>query len=111
MVTQGIRLSGTIEVEVGALAVDMQVPLLAMPFTGWIGGILARALAERARIRRGLGRRGSGRRPVGRVRDDPGTDPQRPVVLFLHIPKAGGTTLSDYVFAQCHTPGGETTDC
>lgn len=31
---------------------------------------------------------------------------EKPVVLYLHVPKAGGTTLSDWLFNQLRAPGG-----
>jgi hypothetical protein len=31
-------------------------------------------------------------------------EPDAPVVLFLHIPKAGGSTLGEYVYNQCCAP-------
>lgn len=97
---QGIRLQGQVQVSDTALGLDAQVPLLAMPFVGWFGKILTMALKE--------------------VPSASTTSPQQfesaadpalaPVLLFLHIPKAAGTTLSEYLSGQCSGPILETQD-
>lgn len=102
---QGVRLQGTLLVEADALKFDGRLPLLAMPFAGWIPRVL----------RKGL----EGRLPAGEPSDASSVSPEAdasvradagvageaaadaPVVLFLHIPKAAGQTLGEFVYEQC----------
>lgn len=98
---QGVALRGTLSVEPDALKFDGRLPLLAMPFKSWIPRALRKGLAQ-------AGPGGAFATDVARsssldAPDAPkGTD--APVVLFLHIPKAGGQTLGEYVYNQCRAP-------
>lgn len=98
---QGLALRGTVRVETDALKFDGRLPLLAMPFKSWIpralkkgleqagpGGALAKEAAKSASVET----------------PDALTLTDAPVVLFLHIPKAGGQTLGEYVYNQCRAP-------
>ena len=103
---QGIGVSGTVQVEDDALKVDSRLPLIAMPFAGWMHRLARIALQPRGAAN------GAASRPA-----DPETagaaagagaiveaEPAPPVVLYLHIPKAGGTTLGEYVYNQSRAP-------
>jgi hypothetical protein len=89
--TQGIGLQGSLRVDACSIHLDAQVPLIALPFTGWFPRILATALEQ-------------GGSPEPRA-PRPAAD-DRPIVLFLHIPKAGGSTLGEYIFNHCRDPEG-----
>ena len=101
LTVQGVNVRGTLSVEPDALKFDGRLPLLAMPFRSWI----ARAL------KKGLEQAGPGGAMNGtltdvnslgaQARSEP---PDAPVVLFLHVPKAGGSTLGEYVYNQCRAP-------
>jgi hypothetical protein len=96
LTVQGVSLRGTLSVEPNAHRFDGRLPLLAMPFRSWV----ARAL------KKGLEQAGPGG-PINAAAsgtNSPGTqaEPDAPVVLFLHVPKAGGSTLGEYVYNQCH---------
>lgn len=99
---QGIGVRGRVEVGEDALRVDSRLPLIAMPFVGWLPRIARTALRPRPEA--------DGAAPAT---PDPGGGegaPEAradPTVLFLHVPKAGGTTLGEYVFNQCRAPEGE----
>src|SRR3712207_4967691 len=89
---QGVSLRGTLSVGPDALKFDGRLPLLAMPFKSWIPRALKKGLEQ-------AGPGGSMRAPLSDVHS-PGTgaEPDAAVVLFLHIPKAGGSTLGEYVY-------------
>ena len=93
---QGIGLSGRLRVEDGALHLDASLPLIALPFKGWFPRILSTALEM------GGESNADGSTPAAAVPADPAKD----VLLFLHIPKAGGSTLGEYVYNQCRDPQG-----
>ncbi|MET0648975.1 MAG: polyhydroxyalkanoic acid system family protein [Pyrinomonadaceae bacterium] len=98
LTVQGVNLRGTLSVEPDALKFDGRLPLLAMPFRNWIPRALKKGLAQ-------AGPGGSmSATPAGI--NAPGTqaEPAAPVVLFLHVPKAGGSTLGEYVYNQCRAP-------
>lgn len=89
---QGVSLRGTVAVEPDALKFDGRLPLLAMPFKSWI----TRAL------KKGLEQAGPGGALATEAAKSVSVESlDAPVVLFLHIPKAGGQTLGEYVFNQC----------
>jgi hypothetical protein len=91
---QGVRIQGTVEAGDQSITLDCRLPLVAMPFRGWIPRMLAYALAEPA---------GGTDDPTAIVEAPPGGS-SRPAhaILFLHIPKAGGTTLGDFIYNHCH---------
>ena len=93
---QGVSLSGTISVEPDVLKFDGRLPILALPFKSWI---------DRA-LKKGLQQAGAdGQMNVAAEVDSIATrESGAPVVLFLHIPKAGGSTLGEYVYNQCCAP-------
>jgi hypothetical protein len=98
---QGIGLRGTLHVEADALRFDGRLPLLAMPFASWIPRVLKKGLEQAGpggAVGAGSGRSASVTSPDARI------EPDAPVVLFLHIPKAGGQTLGEYVYNQCRAP-------
>jgi hypothetical protein len=81
---QGVRISGNIEVTDNALLFKGKVPLVALAFRSWVPNILQNALKQRSPAN-------------GTV----AADPTVPLVLYLHIPKAGGTTLGEFIYNQC----------
>jgi hypothetical protein len=87
---QGIGMRGTVEVEDDALKLDGRLPLIAMPFAGWLPRMARKALQPR---------------PAANGATSDGLAPDARAVLFLHIPKAGGTTLGEYIYNQCRAPG------
>lgn len=98
---QGIGLRGTLHVEADAIRFDGRLPLLAMPFASWIPRVLKKGLAQAGPG--GAMSAGAGR-PASAGASDAQAAPDAPVVLFLHIPKAGGQTLGEYVYNQCRAP-------
>lgn len=92
---QGMRAEGQVTVGEDALAVEARLPLLAMPFAGWIPRMIGRALAMAAPA----GGPAAPATPAATTEA-----PAAPMVLFLHLPKAGGSTLADYIYAQCRAP-------
>ncbi len=88
MTVQGVSVSGTISVEADALKFDGRLPIVALPFKGWIDRALKKGLEQAA--------------TASDVSSS--VTPDAPVVLFLHIPKAGGSTLGEYVYNQCCAP-------
>jgi hypothetical protein len=95
---QGVSLRGTLSVEPDALRFDGRIPLLAMPFKSWITRALKKGL-EQAGPGGALAAGTAGVSPPYAQ-----AEPDAPVVLFLHIPKAGGSTLGEYVYNQCRAP-------
>lgn len=95
LTVQGVNLRGTLSVEPDALKFDGRLPLLAMPFRSWIARALKKGLAQ-------AGPGGAMNETLSDVNSS-GTqnEPDAPVVLFLHVPKAGGSTLGEYVYNQC----------
>lgn len=92
---QGVNLQGTLSVEPDAIKFDGRLPVIAMPFKSWI---------ERA-LKKGLQQAAQGG-PISATAIDVSSNngADAPVVLFLHIPKAGGSTLGEYVYNQCCVP-------
>jgi len=88
MTVQGVSVSGTISVEADALKFDGRLPIVALPFKSWIDRALKKGLEQAA--------------TASDVSSS--VTPDAPVVLFLHIPKAGGSTLGEYVYNQCCAP-------
>lgn len=99
---QGIVLKGVIQVEEDALKSDVHLPLVAMPFKGWLPNILRNALKKRTVKDEEIQSLQSNTAKSGTVNQP---DENIPTVLFLHIPKAGGTTLGEFVFNQCRADG------
>jgi hypothetical protein len=92
---QGIRFSGTLQVRDEDVVADLRLPLLAMPFKGWLPKLLKVALkfpvdAERGSV------------PPSSRADDRGYE-LAPTVLFLHLPKAGGMSLGEFVYNECRS--------
>lgn len=81
---QGVRITGEIEVTENALKFVGRAPLIALPFKSWIHNILNNALKPR--------------KSAATANHD---QPHEPLVLYLHIPKAGGTTLGEFIYSQC----------
>ena len=98
---QGIGLRGTLHVEADALRFEGRLPLLAMPFASWIPRVLKKGL-QQAGPGWALAAGSEGSASV--TSPDAQAEPDAPVVLFLHIPKAGGQTLGEYVYNQCRAP-------
>lgn len=94
---QGIGMRGTVDVEDGALKLDSRLPLIAMPFVGWLPRIARIALQPRPAAN------GAGSTDDNAAEVE--AESSAPTVLFLHIPKAGGTTLGEYVYNQARAPG------
>lgn len=98
---QGIGMSGTVDVEEDSLKLNSRLPLIAMPFAGWLPRVARTALQRRPAA--------SGAVPAAADSGEGGRDPAEAessarTVLFLHVPKAGGTTLGEYVYNQCRAP-------
>lgn len=92
---QGVGLQGTIVVEEDLLKLDAQLPLIAMPFKSWFPNILRNALKLREA-------QTNAQSPTEKREQSSKTESQ-PTILFLHIPKAGGTTLGEFVYNQCRS--------
>jgi hypothetical protein len=92
---QGIGVRGTVDVRDDALALDTRLPLIAMPFAGWLPRVARTALQPRPAA--------NGAAPV-KPEAKAEAEPSGRTVLFLHIPKAGGTTLGEYVYNQARAP-------
>jgi len=92
---QGVNLQGTLSVELDAVKFDGRLPILAMPFKSWIERALKKGLQQAAPDG-----------PISGTSIDVTSNntADAPVVLFLHIPKAGGSTLGEYVYNQCCAP-------
>ncbi|MEA2563606.1 MAG: hypothetical protein QOH06_5110 [Acidobacteriota bacterium] len=82
---QGIRIVARITVEEDHLTFDGRLPLIAMPFRNWIPRALKKSLEQTPQPTSGVAETAA---PTG------------PTVLFLHIPKAGGQTLGEFVYAH-----------
>ena len=95
LTVQGVSLSGTISVEADVLKFDGRLPIVALPFKSWINRALKKGLQQA-----GPG----GPMSATAVSVDSAPELDAPVVLFLHIPKAGGSTLGEYVYNQCCAP-------
>ena len=89
--TQGLRVAGKVRVGEESLSFDGTLPLLAMPFKNWIPRALKKSLETRAA-------------PAAAPAAIENT---APTVLFLHIPKAGGQALGEYIDAQTRIETGE----
>src|SRR5690349_10280069 len=83
---QGLRVTARITVCEDQLTFDGKIPLLAMPFRNWIPRVLKKSLEQRLETKS----------PA----PSEGPEPEAPVVLFLHIPKAGGQTLGEVVYTH-----------
>jgi Putative polyhydroxyalkanoic acid system protein (PHA_gran_rgn)/Sulfotransferase family len=83
---QGLRVVARITVEEDRLIFDGKLPLLAMPFRNWIPRVLKKSLEQRLEPKT--------------PSPSEGPEAEAPVVLFLHIPKAGGQTLGEVVYAH-----------
>lgn len=97
---QGIGMSGTVEVDEDSLKLDSRLPLIAMPFAGWLPRVARTALQPRPAASPDAEESDAGEGEGGPT--DGESSPR--TVLFLHVPKAGGTTLGEYVYNQCRTP-------
>ena len=81
---QGLKISGNVEVTDDLLIVAGKVPLIALPFKSWIPNIFQNAL-----------------KPRNIKIETASTSSDTPLIFYLHIPKAGGTTLGDFIYNQC----------
>lgn len=86
---QGLRIVARITVEDDRLTFDGTLPLIAMPFRSWIPRVLKKSLQMQ-----------SGQAAAPEPAPLEGPEPAAPAVLFLHIPKAGGQTLGEVVYAH-----------
>ena len=100
-VTQGVRVSGRVVVTPTEVRLRATLPLLAMPFAGWTTRILRMALEERGPAPPAPAPQVEGPQVEGAGGEAPG-----PVLLFVHVPKAAGTTMKGYLFAQCRSGRG-----
>jgi hypothetical protein len=101
---QGIGMSGTVQVEEDALKLDSRLPLIAMPFAGWLPRVARNALQPRPAAGGAVPAADAGEAVDAGGHAPAGTEPSARTVLFLHVPKAGGTTLGEYVYNQCRAP-------
>lgn len=85
---QGVRIQGSLAAEEDRLTFDGKLPLLAMPFRNWIPRMLRKSLEW-------------AREPEVRAEAD-----TPPAILFLHIPKAGGQTLGEFIYAHARAAEG-----
>jgi hypothetical protein len=83
---QGLRIVARVTVEEDRLLFDGKLPLVAMPFRSWIDRALKKSLQRQVEV--------SATSAVEVAA------PTAPVVLFLHIPKAGGQTLGELIHTQ-----------
>lgn len=81
---QGVKISGAVEVTNDALKLEGKIPLIAVPFKSWLPNILRNAIKDRKEQIE----------TIGDVSKDP-------LILYLHIPKSGGTTLGEFIYNQC----------
>ncbi|MBA3558730.1 MAG: polyhydroxyalkanoic acid system family protein [Gemmatimonadaceae bacterium] len=97
---QGVAITGDVHVEDNALKVECQLPLVALPFRSWLPRMMRKALEQPSPVELAS-------ESGGATTTAPANQP--PTVLFLHIPKAGGTTLGEFIYNQCSssTNGGE----
>ncbi|HXQ72078.1 MAG TPA: polyhydroxyalkanoic acid system family protein [Pyrinomonadaceae bacterium] len=98
---QGVSLTGTISVEPDVLKFDGRLPIVALPFKSWINRALKKGLEQ-------AGPGGPMSATAAGIDLKPELDAS--IVLFLHIPKAGGSTLGEYVYNQCCAPGSSNED-
>jgi hypothetical protein len=88
---QGLRIVARITVEEDRLTFDGTLPLIAMPFRSWIPRVLKKSLQMQPG-------QTAAPEPAPAAVEAPSVT--APAVLFLHIPKAGGQTLGEIVYAQ-----------
>lgn len=81
---QGVMIRGRIEVTDSLLLFEGSLPLIAIPFKSWIPAILKNAL-----------------KPRNSTENTTASVPTETLLLYLHIPKAGGTTLGEFIYNQC----------
>lgn len=81
---QGVTISGQVEVTENTLLFQGTLPLVAIPFKSWIPNILKNALKPR--------------KPLEEHNQKTSAEA---LILYLHIPKAGGTTLGEFIYGQC----------
>jgi len=84
---QGLRIVARLTVESDRLTFDGKLPLIAMPFRNWIPRVLKKSLQMQP----------GQTEPAAAVAVAP---VEAPAVLFLHIPKAGGQTLGEFIYAH-----------
>lgn len=101
---QGIGMSGTVDVQEDALKLDSRLPLIAMPFASWLPRMARTALQPRPAAEGAASAPASVGTASADEREAVETEPSARTVLFLHVPKAGGTTLGEYVYGQCRAP-------
>ncbi|HEV2762321.1 MAG TPA: polyhydroxyalkanoic acid system family protein [Pyrinomonadaceae bacterium] len=92
---QGVGLKGTVRVEADSLKFDGKLPLVALPFKSWIARALKKSLEQNVALP------GETEGVASAETGAPADTYSSPTVLFLHIPKAGGQTLGEYVYNQC----------
>lgn len=88
---QGVAIRGMIRVEEDHLKLESQLPAAAPMFASWLPRLAQMALAPR----------GAGAEAPGADAAPAADGDAPPVVLYLHVPKAGGHTLTEYIRAQC----------
>ncbi len=81
---QGVKVSGVVEITENSLKLTCNLPLIAVPFKSWIPNILQNALKSR--------------KPIAETAQNLSG---APLIFYLHIPKAGGTTLGEFIYNQC----------
>jgi hypothetical protein len=104
---QGVWLRGALRVEADSLELQARLPLVAMPFAGWIARPLKKAIERRPRVKAVSAAPGG-----STVHSHGGASggANAPAVLFLRIPKAGGTTLGEAVYSQRRAGSDRTTE-
>lgn len=90
--TQGVGMSGTLRVEAETLQFNGKLPLIAMPFVSWIPRVLKKTLSQQIF---------PAANPTLNASSETVPKSSAPTVLFLHIPKAAGQTLGEFVYNQC----------
>lgn len=81
---QGVKISGEVEVTDKSLKLNGKIPIIALPFKSWIPNILKHTIKDSKEIAA----------KIGKISN-------QPLILYLHIPKAGGTTLGEFIYNQC----------
>lgn len=95
------KITGNLQVEPSSIQCSMAVPIIALPFTGWLPGMIQYCLKRGSQIL--LERNQQFKRQDDSTQSTP-TAIADPLILYLHIPKTGGISLSDYIYAHCRLP-------
>lgn len=102
--TQVGRITGQLQVKQNSIQCSVALPIIALPFAGWLPGMLQYCLKRGGQI---LIERDQQHKGEGGARQSPPATTADPLLLYLHIPKTGGISLSDYIYEHCSLPDQE----